>query len=163
MSWPESRQAGGGPRLAVRAVIVAGGRLLLVNAYPGARSDLWCAPGGGVERGASLAANLVREVREETGLRIRPGRLLGLAEFHNPLTGFHQVELLYRVRLLDPPEAATLRDPEAVVNRLRWADPTEAATLRIKPDSLPRLAFGPDRAVVHEALERMAPLTAAQP
>ena len=32
------------PRLAARAVIVEQGRLLLVNAYPGQRSDLWCAP-----------------------------------------------------------------------------------------------------------------------
>jgi 8-oxo-dGTP diphosphatase len=153
MSWP----GGNGPRLAVRAVIVAGGRLLLVNAYPGARSDLWCAPGGGVERGMSLGANLVREVREETGLRIRPGRLIGVSEFHNPDTGFHQVEMLYRARLLDAPDAAVLGDPEAVVNRLRWASPAEAAALRVKPDSLPRLAFGPARAVVHETLERMAP------
>jgi ADP-ribose pyrophosphatase YjhB (NUDIX family) len=153
MKW----QQGNGPRLAVRAVIVADRRLLLVNAYPGERSDLWCAPGGGVERGASLTANLVREVREETGLRIRPGRLIGVSEFHNPDTGFHQVELLYRVRLLDPPETAVPDDPDAVVNRLRWADQAEAATLRIKPDSLPRLAFGRLRAVLHETLERMAP------
>ena len=57
-----------GPQRAVRAVILEAGRLLLVNAYPGEESDLWCAPGGGVERGASLTANLRREVREETGL-----------------------------------------------------------------------------------------------
>ncbi len=146
-----------GPRLAVRAVIVAGGRLLLVNAYPGAASDLWCAPGGGVERGQSLAANLVREVREETGLGIRPGRLLAVEEFHNPDTGFHQVEILFRARLLDPVEAARLADPEHVVNRLCWAAPYALATLRLKPDSLPHLAFGRPRAARLGPLERMAP------
>ena len=43
---------------------------MLVNAWANARSDLWCAPGGGVEPGQSLPANLIREVHEETGLTI---------------------------------------------------------------------------------------------
>ena len=43
------------PRIAVRALILHQDRLLLVNAYPGARLDLWCAPGGGCEAGQSLA------------------------------------------------------------------------------------------------------------
>ncbi len=146
-----------GPRLAVRAVIVDAGRVLLVNAYPGAQSDLWCVPGGGAERGTGLHANLRREVLEETGLRVRPGRLLAVSEFHNPETGFHQVELYYRARLLGAAGGAVLRDPEGVVNRLRWAAPAELTTLRVKPDSLARLAFAPPAAVVHEALETMAP------
>jgi 8-oxo-dGTP diphosphatase len=46
------------PRLAVRAVVLHEGRLLLVNAYADGQSDLLCAPGGGVETGASLPDNL---------------------------------------------------------------------------------------------------------
>ncbi len=61
------------PRLAVRALIMQDDRLLLVNAFPGDIDDLWCAPGGGVEKNASLPANLAREVWEETGLRISVG------------------------------------------------------------------------------------------
>jgi len=68
-----------GPRLAVRAVVMQAGRVLVVNAYPGEESDLWCAPGGGVERGQGLEANLRREVAEETGLAIEPGRLLAVS------------------------------------------------------------------------------------
>ena len=142
-----------GPRLAVRAVIVEAGRLLLVNAYPGEESDLWCAPGGGVERGTSIEENLRREVREETGLEIVPGRLLAVSEFHYPADGFHQVDLIYRARLVDPAAAATLCDPEGVVNRLRWVEAGGMAALRFKPDSLERLAFGPDRPVVYDPLE----------
>ena len=97
-------------------------------------------------------------MHEETGLAIRPGRLLGVAEFHNPETGFHQVDLIYRARLLAPPEASVLRDPAAVVNRLRWATPDEVAALRVKPDILPRVAFSPPRGIVHDRrLELMAP------
>ena len=57
------------PRLAVRAVLLHENRLLLVNAYKG-RTDLWCAPGGGVEPHASLPDNLRREMMEETGLDV---------------------------------------------------------------------------------------------
>ena len=144
-----------GPRLAVRAVIVEAGRLLLVNAFPGEESDLWCVPGGGAERGTSLEENLRREVREETGLAIEPGRLLAVSEFHNPADGFHQVDLIYRARLAGPGAAATLRDPEGVVNRLRWVDAAGLAALRFKPDSLPRIAFAPDGPVLYDPLEVM--------
>jgi ADP-ribose pyrophosphatase YjhB (NUDIX family) len=144
------------PRVAVRAVIVVGGRVLLVNAYRGEESDLWVPPGGGAETGTSLHANLVREVREETGLGIRPGRLAGVSEFHNPETGFHQVDLLFRARLIGPAEAL-LADPEGVVNRLRWASEPELTRLRVKPGILARVAFGRSRTLVLEDLDVMAP------
>ena len=74
------------PRLAARALILHEDRLLLVNAYPAGRSDLWCAPGGGVEAGASLHENLIREVHEETGLTIAVGPPALVNEFHDPAT-----------------------------------------------------------------------------
>ena len=64
-------------RLATRALILHQDRLLLVNAYPGGRSDLWAAPGGGVHSGTSLPENLAREVYEETGWKIDITRRLG--------------------------------------------------------------------------------------
>ena len=144
------------PRVAVRAVLVVRGRVLLVNAYPGEASDLWVPPGGGAKAGVGLHDNLVREVREETGLGIRPGRLLALSEFHNPATGFHQVDLLFRARLAGS-EEAVLADPTGVVNRLRWASEDELGSLRVKPDILRRVAFGTGRAPVHEGLHLMVP------
>jgi 8-oxo-dGTP diphosphatase len=71
------------PRIAARAVILHHDRLLLVNAWPGEQSDLWCAPGGGVERGSSLPDNLVREVYEETGLTIAVAAPCLVNEFHD--------------------------------------------------------------------------------
>lgn len=138
-----------GPRLAVRAVIVREGRLLLVNAYPGNRSRLWCAPGGGVEKHQSVHDNLVREVREETGLEIVPGRLLAVSEFHDPPRGFHQVELFYRAEAVGD---VTLDDPEGVVNRHVWATEAEVAELHVKPDVLRRIAFE-EGEVLHDPLE----------
>lgn len=129
------------PRLAVRAVIVEEGRLLLVNAFPGSASTLWCAPGGGVEAHASLPENLMREVHEETGLRIRVGAPCLVNEFHAPEGGFHQVEIFFRCRLVEGVLCDDWRDPEGVVTRRRWVTEAEMAGLRVKPDSLGTAAF----------------------
>ncbi|WP_397542682.1 NUDIX domain-containing protein [Roseovarius salis] len=142
-----------GVRLAVRAVIVEDGRLLLVNAYPGGDSDLWCAPGGGVEPGASLPDNLVREVQEETGLTVEVGLPCLVNEFHDPRTGYHQVDLFFRCRVTGGVLDAGWRDPGAVVDRRRFFSRTDLAGLRLKPDSLPRVAFS-DR-VLYDPLERL--------
>ncbi|WP_092891120.1 NUDIX domain-containing protein [Roseicitreum antarcticum] len=131
-------------RLAVRAVIVTDGRLLLVNAWPGAQSDLWCAPGGGVERGTSLHENLMREVTEETGLTIAVGAPCLVNEFHDPTRGFHQVDLYFRATITSGTLSPDWRDPMGVVNRWRLAARAEMAGLRVKPDSLAEVAFGAD-------------------
>ena len=131
-----------GPRVAVRAVIVRGGRLLIVNAYPGDQSDLWCAPGGGVERGRSLPENLMREVHEETGIAIRVGAPCLVNEFHDPESGFHQVDVYFRAQVVAMPKGDDWTDPEGVVTRRRWVTESSLRALRFKPDSLPDVAFG---------------------
>ena len=143
------------PRLGVRAVIVARGRLLLVNAWPGAQSDLWCAPGGGVEAGLDLPANLQREVQEETGLSITVGAPCLIKEFHDPDTGFHQVDLYFRCRLLGADDGADWTDPEGIVNRRLWVTRAQMAALRVKPDILADVAFGTDPGAPYDPMERM--------
>ncbi|WP_370240439.1 NUDIX domain-containing protein [Pararhodobacter marinus] len=128
-------------RLAVRALIMRAGRLLIVNAYPGDQSDLWCAPGGGAEPGASLPDNLVREVHEETGIAIRVGTPCLVNEFHDPARGFHQVDIYFRARVVAVPKGPWM-DSEGVVNRQRWVSEPELRALRFKPDTLPDIAFG---------------------
>ncbi len=138
-------------RLATRAVIIQDKRLLLVNAFPGQQSDLWCAPGGGAEVGASLPENLQREVYEETGLRIRVGPPCLVNEFHEPTTGFHQVEIFFRCTITEGELSDEWQDPEAVVNRRRFVTEDEITGLRIKPDSLAHVAFA--RGMGYDPLE----------
>lgn len=67
------------PKLAVAAVIVRDGRILLGKRGPGTRSPgKWSFPAGFVERGEQVEAATAREVLEETGMDIEPGRLIGL-------------------------------------------------------------------------------------
>jgi 8-oxo-dGTP pyrophosphatase MutT (NUDIX family) len=142
-------------RLATRAVLVHDGRLLLVNAYPGDKSDLWCAPGGGAEPGASLPDNLRREVYEESGLDIAVGAPCLINEFHDPDSGYHQVDLFFRCRLVSGALRDDWQDPESVVTRRRFVTPAEMAALRVKPDSLADIAFGDG--FVYDPLEVIVP------
>ena len=62
----------------VGAVIKDGdGRMLLIRRGHEPGKGLWSIPGGKIESGESDGEALVREVLEETGLIVRPGRLLG--------------------------------------------------------------------------------------
>ena len=140
-----------GPRLAVRALVLRDDRLLLVNAYPGGISDLWCAPGGGVERGASLHENLIREVREETGLCIAVGEPALVNEFHDPGRGFHQVDLYFRCGIVAGELDAGWRDPEGVVTERGFFSRAEMAEIRVKPDSLAQAAW--DGGLLYDPLE----------
>ena len=128
-------------RVAVRGVIVEAKRLLLVNAYPGQQSDLWCAPGGGVERHASLPENLKREVYEETGLTIAVGPPCLINEFHDPDRDFHQVDLFFSAKVITGQLQEASQDPEEIVHARRFFSEAELADIRLKPDSLAQVAF----------------------
>jgi 8-oxo-dGTP diphosphatase len=141
------------PRLAVRALILHEDRLLLVNAYPERNSNLWCAPGGGVQPGASLPENLMREVMEETGLTVAVGSPVLINEFNDPAIGFHQVEIFFRCTItagkLDP----EWLDPEHIVTDRRFFTRAEMMLIRFKPDTLP-VATWDDR-TMYDPLEHI--------
>ena len=62
----------------VGAVIKDGrGRLLLIKRGHAPGAGLWSLPGGRIEPGETDAEALVREMREETGLVIEAGQLIG--------------------------------------------------------------------------------------
>ena len=142
-------------RLAARAVILHENRLLLVNAFPGDTSDLWCAPGGGVDFGQSLPDTLCREVHEECGLTIAVETPCLVNEFHNPDDAFHQVEVFFRCTITGGTLCDTWQDPEAIVTRRRFVTRDEMAGLRFKPDSLPDVAFGTRGEIGYDPLERL--------
>jgi ADP-ribose pyrophosphatase YjhB (NUDIX family) len=62
----------------VGAIITdAAGRLLLIKRGHEPGKGLWSIPGGRVEPGETDEQAVIREVREETGLVVQPGRLIG--------------------------------------------------------------------------------------
>ena len=66
------------PVPAVAAIIVQGGKLLLVKRAVEPSKGKWSVPGGGVEWGEPLVEAVKREVREETGLEIEVEKVAGV-------------------------------------------------------------------------------------
>jgi 8-oxo-dGTP diphosphatase len=67
------------------------GRLLLVRRANPPAEGTWSLPGGRVEAGEDDAAAVVREVAEETGLRVEPGRVVGVVEPDSPDGGIYVI------------------------------------------------------------------------
>lgn len=71
--------------------------LLVRHRGVGPAGGLWAPPGGGLEFGESLVEGLQRECREETGLEVAVGRLMGVFEHLAP--PLHAIELLFETYL----------------------------------------------------------------
>lgn len=57
--------------VAVGAIVVYDGKILLVKRNKAPHKDLWAIPGGSVKLGETLQEAAEREIREETGLTIK--------------------------------------------------------------------------------------------
>ena len=104
--------AAGSYRRTVAAAAVirdADGRTLLVE--PGYRERRWDLPGGRIARTESFEEGLVREVREETGLEVRVGRLLVVDTKRK-----HRVVLIFEAEVVGGEERAR----PAEIRRLGW-------------------------------------------
>jgi len=85
-------------RISAGVLITDGRRLLLGHAV---RSPRWDIPKGLVESGEALAEAAIREVFEETGLRVPPGALVPLG-MHRYLPGKDLALFAWAVDLPDP-------------------------------------------------------------
>ena len=66
------------PLIGVGAIIIEAGRVVLVKrAHPPIQGQ-WSIPGGVLEIGEVIREAAIREAREETGLTVEPGELLGV-------------------------------------------------------------------------------------
>jgi 8-oxo-dGTP diphosphatase len=125
------------PIQCVGAVISDGaGRLLLILRGHEPGRGLWSIPGGRIEPGETDEQALIREVREETGLTVTCGRLLGAAE----LPGQDGAVIVVRdyVAALAPGAAPAARagDDAAAV---RWVSDSEADAMESRGELTPGL------------------------
>lgn len=117
------------PLVGVGAVVVEGGRVLLVQRGREPLKGHWSLPGGLIEVGESLQAAVIREVEEETGLLIEPIELIELLDrIHRDgeRVRYHYViaDYLCRVKVgaLNDGVLKAASDADAVrwVERMEW-------------------------------------------
>jgi ADP-ribose pyrophosphatase YjhB (NUDIX family) len=118
-------------KIRVAGVFTRGDEILLVNHVKDGRS-YWLLPGGGLEFGESLAAALEREMREETSLQTRTGRLLLIAESLPPDRHRHVLNLVFQAEVLSGD--AHLNEVSDRLKGVAWRKKPELAGLTFFPD-----------------------------
>ena len=142
-------------RVSAKAVIIEDGRVLALRLI-GREGDYYMLPGGGHDIGETLEETLRRECREETGADVDPGPVLWIRdyreinhEFHHVRPGFHQLEIMFRCRLLSRPDMNATGDTRQV--GLVWIPLDDIEKWSFYPKALrPLLAAGiPDAGAVY--------------
>ena len=128
------------PALTVDGVLIEGGSILLIQRKYSPFQETWALPGGFVEYGEKTEDALIREMSEETGLKIKICTLLGVySDPHRDPRG-HTVTVVYLI--------------ERVGGVVNAGDDAMGAKF-FKTNELPDLAF--DHAnIIKDAFQRIS-------
>lgn len=88
------------PKVDVRGAVFQDGKILMVQE---SRDQKWCLPGGWADVGESPTSNVVREVWEESGFRVKARRLSGVYESNAdlpPLTVYHAYKMVFLCEII---------------------------------------------------------------
>jgi 8-oxo-dGTP diphosphatase len=129
------------PLVGVGAIIIDDGRVLLVKrAHPPLQAQ-WSIPGGVLEVGELVHEAAIREAREETGLTVEPGQLLGVYDriLRNPeqRVQYHYVLVDFLCRRVAGDLAAASDAAE-----VRWFAREELPGLNLAEDTLDVIGKG---------------------
>jgi len=122
-------------RVAAYAVVTdADGRILLAHWNEG-RKSAWTMPGGGLEAGEDPEHAVRREVREETGYRVKVNELLGIhsrvipagRRLTSALAPLHTLRIVYRATITG---GALRNEKDGSTDRADWFTLTQTSGLQ---------------------------------
>jgi 8-oxo-dGTP diphosphatase len=122
------------PLVGVGAIIIDGDRVLLVKrAHPPIQGQ-WSIPGGVLEVGEMVRDAAIREAREETGLIVEPGELLGV---YDRILRDPEKRVQYHYVLIDFLCRATGGQLQAATDaaEVRWFTREELPALNLAEDT----------------------------
>jgi 8-oxo-dGTP diphosphatase len=136
------------PLVGVGAIIIEDARVVLVKrAHPPLQAE-WSIPGGVLEVGELVREAAVREAREETGLTVEPGELLGVYDrvLRNAeqRVQYHYVLIDFLCRRVAGDLAASSDAAE-----VRWFRREELPALKLAADTLDVIRKGFAKIRVH--------------
>jgi ADP-ribose pyrophosphatase YjhB (NUDIX family) len=121
------------PLIGVGAIIIEDGRVLLVKRGHPPLAGEWSIPGGVLEVGELLREAAIREAKEETGLSVEPGEILGVFD-RLIRTGdrvqYHYVLIDFLCKRLE----GELK-PGSDADEVRWFVPEELPSLNLAADT----------------------------
>ncbi|MGC8832448.1 MAG: NUDIX hydrolase [Armatimonadota bacterium] len=142
MSRAEAPTAGPKNHIRVRAVAVVPRRstiLFLRHSHQDPEREYWVLPGGGVNPGESAVDAVLRELREEAGLRAHVEKLLYVTDRPNGVPG-PEIAFYFLCRTTEEPTpGAELLTREGYKDEFVFANPAEVAKLRLFPPFLRRI------------------------
>ena len=146
----DDRQYPTRPIVGVAGAVVRERKVLLIRRGREPMLGSWSLPGGALETGETILEGVVREVREETGLRVRPVELLAMLDRilrdEQGVVEYHYVLLDWLCELVDADE-----DAEACAG----SDATEVVWVSAEEiDAMPDVDEAMQR-VVRDALARV--------
>lgn len=124
-------------RVRVTGVCIEDDQILLLQ-QAGDTDRLWQLPGGKVEDGESIRDALVREMQEETGLDVEPGRMLYVCDVEKA----HVVHLTFEVTRVGGTLGATAGVDTRPIHAVRWVKLTELPQLGFSQRFLELAASG---------------------
>ncbi|MGH2807884.1 MAG: NUDIX hydrolase [Actinomycetota bacterium] len=114
------------PLIGVGAIVVREGSILMVKRGKEPAKGLWSVPGGRLEHGEYITQAVAREVKEETGLDVEVGELLGVFE----VVGDTHYVILDHVATVSGEQQL---QPGSDAEEVRWVKLEDVATLDCTP------------------------------
>jgi 8-oxo-dGTP diphosphatase len=119
----------------VSVAVLEGRHVVMVQEGSGSDRGCWNLPGGKVQPGESLAAAAVREMREETGYRVRITGLRAVYSYVNTRAGKHALRFVFTAKVIGGKPSG----PSHEIADVRWFHLDQIRQLKDRELSKPRI------------------------
>jgi len=126
------------PKLTVDGVIIKGNKIVLIRRKNKPFKDKWALPGGFVDYGETVENAIIREINEETSLKVKIKDLIGIYSNPNRDPRGHTISIVYLLEI----KSGILKSGD---------DASDAKFFNL--DNLPDLSFDHDK-IINDVIRR---------